>query len=331
MARRALLERSEEFADDDLAPAALPPSAGNHPAAPHWHGSGGRWFVWLGRAVLWVVILLVGYRGVMAIADGTRQSAGPSAPARASTATAAATQFPVSTAEAYAVEFGDVYLTFSPGSAGARSKALASFLPPGGDPQLGWNGAGSQRVASDQVASVSVTSAHTAIVTLLARLTSGRLVELGVPIYAAGGAMSVSGNPALLPAPATATPPSASQPSADQSAAAGLQSQLPAFFQAYAGSDRATLARFAAPGAHLAGLNGAVTFGGITSLYVPSGGARRQISVTVTWQLASRSAARPRRTRSSSATLPMTYQMTIVRQGSSWDVQSIGAATQGPP
>ena len=328
MARRALLERSDELADEeDLLPAALPPSAGDRPVVSNWRGSGGRWLIWVGRAVLWAVILLVGYRGIVAIADGNSANGSPAAPpARAP----APTQFPVSTAEAYAVEFGDVYLSFSPGAATARSKALASFLPPGSDPQLGWNGAGSQRVESDQVASVSVTSAHTAIVTLLARLGTGRLVELGVPVYAAHGAMSVSGDPALLPAPAAAAPPSASEPSADQSATTALQSQLPAFFQAYAGGDQATLARFAAPGAHLAGLNGAVSFGAITSLYVPPGGARRQISVTVTWQLAS-GRGRAARSGSAAAALPMTYEMTIVRQGGSWDVQSIGAATQGPP
>ena len=328
MARRALLDRSDELADEeDLLPAALPPSAGDRPVASRWRGSGGRWLIWVGRAVLWAVILLVGYRGIVAIAGGNSANGSPAAPpARAP----APTQFPVSTAEAYAVEFGDVYLTFSPGSATARSKALTSFLPPGSDPQLGWNGAGSQRVESDQVASVSVTSAHTAIVTLLARLGTGRLVELGVPVYAAHGAMSVSGNPALLPAPAAAAPPSASEPSADQSATAALQRQLPAFFQAYAGGDQATLARFAAPGAHLAGLNGAVSFAAITSLYVPPGGARRQISVTVTWQLAS-GRGRGARSGSAAAALPMTYEMTIVSQAGSWDVQSIGAATQGPP
>ena len=120
--------------------------------------------------------------------------------------------------------------------------------------------------------------------TLLARLGGGRLIELGVPIYAAHGGMIVSGNPALLPGPAKVTPPAPSQTS-DQATEAALQSQLPAFFEAFASGDRTTLARFTWPGAHIAGLGGSVTFGAIDSVYAPVGGSRRQISVTVTWQL----------------------------------------------
>lgn len=329
MARRALLERSEQLAEDeDQMPAAPLPSAVHHQVASHWRGAGGRWLVWVGRAVLWAVLLLVGYRGVMAIIGGTAPPADPAA--RVSAIPAA--KFPVSVAGAYAVEFGDVYLSFSPASAAARARALSSFLPPGSDPQLGWNGAGSQRVESDQVASVSVTSPHTAIVTLLARLSSGRLVELGVPIYSANGAMSVSGDPALLPGPARAVPPSAAQQTTDQATTAVLQGQLPAFFQAYAAGDQATMARFAAPGLHLTGLDGAVTFGAIDAIDVPAGGSERQIVVTVTWQLPARTtASRARRTASSPASLQMTYQMTIVAQGSSWDIGAISAAAQGPP
>jgi hypothetical protein len=36
-------------------------------ARPPWGGGGGRWGVWTLRAVLWAVILIVGYRGIVAI------------------------------------------------------------------------------------------------------------------------------------------------------------------------------------------------------------------------------------------------------------------------
>src|SRR6266700_3358368 len=36
-------------------------------AAPGWRGAGGRWLVWVARAVLWAVLLIIGYRGIMAI------------------------------------------------------------------------------------------------------------------------------------------------------------------------------------------------------------------------------------------------------------------------
>jgi hypothetical protein len=302
---------------------ALGPEAGPRNAL-HWRGGGGRWLVWLGRAVVWAVIIVVGYRGVVAIFDGSR----PNEPA-AATASTHGSAFPETLAEAFALQFGSVYLNFSPATAAIRSHELSRFLPPGPATQMGWNGAGTQRLVAEQVSSVSVTSSHQAIVTLLARLGSGRLIELAVPVYAAGGGMSVSGDPALLPAPARATPPQAGTVSPDLVAQGQLQSQLPAFFQAYASGDRTTLARFEWGGARINGLNGTVTFGGIDSLFAPPGGARRLITVTVSWNLAS-SAAASGAIASAPASLQMTYQMTVVRQRGSWDVLAIGASTQSP-
>jgi Conjugative transposon protein TcpC len=187
------------------------------------------------------------------------------------------------------------------------------------------------------VVGVSVTGTHSAVVTLLASLSSGRMIELGVPIYAANGGVVVSGNPALLPVPPRATPPTADQ-SGDQATAAALQSQLPAFFEAFASGDRTTLARFTVPGTRIGGLNGTVTFGAIDSVYAPPGadGSRRAISVTVTWRLSAPGGPGPGgSTGAGVATVQMTYQMTVVRQQGSWNVASIGASTmplhQGPP
>ncbi len=331
MVRRALLDRGDLLqADDEALPPSQPLPARADQVAAHWRGAGGRWLLWVGRAIAWAVILLIGYRGVVAIVDGRSSPTGGS-----STPPATATQFPVTLAEAYALQFGDVYLNFSPASAAERSRGLAHFLPAGADPQLGWNGAGSERVLDEQVAGVSVTGSHSAVVTLLARLSGGRLIELGVPIYTAHGSMVVSGDPAMLPAPAKVTPPAPSQ-AGDQATESALTSQLPAFFQAFASGDRTTLARFIWPGAHISGLGGAVTFGAIDSVYAPAGGSRRQISVTVTWQLPTgASAPLAGSVGTAPASVQMTYQMTVIRQQSSWDIQSIGASTtalpQGPP
>jgi hypothetical protein len=234
--------------------------------------------------------------------------------------------FPRTVAAAYALQFGSVYLNFSPSTAASRSQELSRFLPNGSATQLGWNGQGTQRLLSAQVAAVSVTGRHTAIVTLLARVTTGLMIELAVPVYSDDGALSVSGEPAILPAPPTAVPPAPYPANSDPVAQAALQNQLPDFFQAYASGDRAALARFSWPGTHLTGLKGAVTFGGIDSLYAPPGGARRAITVSVTWKLASALAASGRAA-TAPATLQMTYQMTVVRQHGSWDVQAIGAST----
>jgi hypothetical protein len=309
---------------------------------PHWRGAGGRWLVWVARAIAWAALLLIGYRGVLAIIEGPSSSPPTSSnPTSGSTVTSGGgTQFPVMPAEAFAMEFGRVYLNFSPAGAGARSANLARFLPPGYDRSLGWNGAGTQRMLDEQVAAVTVTGKHSAVVTLLALLSHGRLIELGVPIYAANGGITVSGKPVLLAGPAKAVPPVATQPTSDQATEAALQSQLPAFFQAYASGDQATLARFAARGAHIRGLGGYVSLAAVDSVYVPAGGSTRRVLVTVTWHVASAARATARAAKAASvsaapAALEMTYQLTIIQQGGSWDVRSIGAPTQtlasGPP
>lgn len=336
MVRRALLDRDDDLTGDEALPhEALPErsapspsrlsSARSAPGAAHWRGAGGRWLVWVARVVVWAVILLVGYRGVLAIVGSP--ATGGSAPG--ADRQTAASQFPVSAAEAYALEFGNVYLNYSPATAASRSAALAAFLPPGANPQLGWNGAGSQRLLDEQVAGITIHSEHAAVVTLLARLASGSMVELGVPIYAAGGGMSVSGEPALLPGPAKAVSPSAAAAGGDQATAIELESQLVGFFQAYATGDAATLARFVTPGAQITGLAGVVRFEAIDAVYAPAGGSTRTISVTVSWLLPSQPAPRSAgATASAPAGLQMTYAMTVVQRGGTWDVRSIGAAAQ---
>jgi Conjugative transposon protein TcpC len=332
MARRALLERSDQLtADDEALPPRQPHSARPDQVMPHWRGAGGRWLVWVARAIAWAVLLLIGYRGVVAIIQGPSSSP----PASPSATSGETQQFPVTMAEAYALEFGRDYLNFSPASAAARSASLASFLPPGYDRSLGWNGAGTQRLLSEQVAAVSVTGPHTAVVTLLAQLGGGKLIELGVPIYTASGGMSVSGKPALLAGPTKAIPPGGRLPTSDHATASALRNQLPAFFRAYASGDQATLGRFAARGAHIRGLGGGVSLADVDSVYVPAGGSTRQVLVTVTWDLQSVTAAKLTGVGAAPAALEMTYQLTIVRQGGSWDIRSIGASTQqlapGPP
>jgi hypothetical protein len=295
-------------------------------------GAGGRWLVWAMRAVVWAVLLVIGYRGVAAIVTGPSQAS----PAATVPAARSSGGFPAGLAGAFALQFGNVYLNFSPATATRRAGELSAFLPPGTDPQLGWNGAGSQRLQSEQVASVAVQDSHHAVVTLLA-LVSGHLMQLGVPVYAGRGGVVVSGEPALLPPPARVSPPQPQGTASDPATEAALTSQLPAFFQAYATGDKTTLARFLAPAAHVTGLGSAVTFSSISQLEVPAGGATRHVTVTVVWHLASQAAASSSDATSgvsaAPASLEMTYEMTVVQQGGSWYVRAIGASTQlpGPP
>src|SRR5215472_3479485 len=103
--------------------------------ASGWRGAGGRWLVWVFRVVVWLVLLVVGYRGVTAIVLGQTPSGQSPAASRGPAST-----FPVALAGAYALEFGQVYLNADAAAATQRASELAAFLPPGADPALGWNG-----------------------------------------------------------------------------------------------------------------------------------------------------------------------------------------------
>src|SRR5579875_1372633 len=291
-----------------------------------WPGAGGRWVMWVLRAVVWAILT-----GAPLTGQGTAGRPAAASGGSGGRSGTAASGFPSGLAAAYALQFGQVYLNFSAATAAHRARELAAFLPSGSDPQLGWNGAGVQRLESEQVVSVTVAGPRRAVVTLLARV-NGRLMELGVPIYAARGGMVVSGEPAWLPAPPAVTPAGGSAAATDPAAAASLSGQLPVFFRAYASGDRATLTRFAAPGSKITSLNGAVSFGSIESMTVPQGGSTRTITVTVKWLLpaATRREAQPA---PAPAAIEMTYQLTVVRQGTSWYVRAIGPAADqpGPP
>jgi Conjugative transposon protein TcpC len=338
MVRRAILDRgaqSDAYAAGVEAAPGVPGSAdqrADRTPSP-WRGSGGRWLVWAFRAVAWAVLLVIGYRGVTAIVLPPRQASPVAGPAAAGSAHG----FPVRMAEAYAQQFAEVYLNFTPATAAVRAQQLAVFLPPGSDSQLGWNGQGSLQLQSEQVAGITVRDSQHAIVTLLVR-ASGNLMELGVPVYAADGGLAISAEPSLLPPPPRVAPPGTPSAASDPATAATLGRQLPAFFRAYASGDPVTLGRFLARGATVTGLGGTVTYGTISGIEVPPGGSTRHIMVSVIWRLAGQAAAPSQAPARSPVTtgpagLEMTYRMTVIQQGGSWYVAAIGSSSQplAPP
>ena len=283
-------------------------------------GAGGRWRLWPLRVALWSALLIIAYRGVTAIVFNQPSAPQPGvAPAGHTTE-----QFPVMLAEAYAAEFGQVYLNVSPAIQAQREQQLAAFLPTSvaaANPDFGWNGIGQMQLQSEQVAGIAVQDPRHAVVTLLATV-NGQLMELGVPVVASGGGMVISGEPAWLPAPQQASPPMTPRRGSDPVAQRELRNELPAFFQAYASGDSSALDRFAVRGASLTGLGGAVTFDSIASLQVPPGGATRQITVTVIWQV-------PGPGESGVTKLAMAYRMSVVDlQSGKWYVNEISAATE---
>jgi hypothetical protein len=297
------------------------PRGSGTPAGRVWNGAGGRWLLWLLRVVLWATLLVIAYRGMTAIIF--HQASASPADAR-EPADAAARQFPVNLAEAYASAFGQVYLNFSPATQAEREQELAAFLPPSvaaANPDLGWNGTGQLTLQSEQVAGITVQDPKHAVVTLLATV-NGQLMELGVPVIASGGSVVVAGEPAWLPAPVPVSPPAPAGQGSDPVARSELLSELPAFFQAYANGDSAALARFEPRGVSLTGLGGAVAFDSIAALQVPPGGATRQITVSVIWQLPGQASA-------GITKLEMAYRMSVVDlQSGKWYVNEISAATE---
>ena len=286
-----------------------------------WNGAGGRWLLWPLRAVLWATLLIVAFRGLTAIIFNQHAT---SPAATTGQTVASGQQFPISLAEAYATEFGRVYLNFSPQTQAQREQLLAAFVPArlaAADPDLGWNGAGQMSLQSEQVAGIAVQDPQHAVVTLLA-LVNGQLIELGVPVAASGAAVVVSGEPALLPAPAPISLPPAAAQGSDPVAQSQLNNELPAFFQAYANGDSVALNRFLAPGVSLTGLGDTVSFDSIAALHVPPGSTSRQITVSVLWQLLSQGAV-------TGAKLQVTYRLSVVQQsGLKWYVKEIGASME---
>jgi hypothetical protein len=294
-------------------------------ASGAWGGAGGRWLVWTFRAALWAVLLLVVYRGVTAIVLGET----PPTKAAGGAPASPASRFPATLADAYALEFGQIYLNFSPATATQRETQLAGFVPAGSDPQLGWNGTGSLQLQSEQVAGTAVRDATHAVVTLLAKV-NGHLMELGVPIYATPAGLVVSGEPAWLPAPSGVSVPSSSDVASDSATQTVLMNQLPSFFQAYGSGNQVTLGRFLAPGASVSGLGGAVAFKSITAVSVPPGGSTRHITATVLWNVPGQGGGRGS---GGPAGLEMSYALTMVQRSGTWYVRNISASTtsQGPP
>ncbi|HEY6277764.1 MAG TPA: conjugal transfer protein, partial [Streptosporangiaceae bacterium] len=291
------------------------------PPGRAWTGGGGRWRLWPLRLALWAALLVIAYRGVTAIVfnPAGALSAGGTSPAGAT-----AEQFPVALAEAYASEFGQVYLNFSPVIQAQREQELAAFLPAGvaaANPDLGWDGAGQMSLQSEQVAGIAVQDRQHAVVTLLA-MVNGQLMELGVPVIASAGGVVVAGEPAWLPAPRQVSPPPQPSGGSDPVAQGELMTELSAFFQAYANGDSAALSRFTPRGVSLTGLGGGVAFDSIASLHVPPGGAMRQITVTVIWEVPSEGSP-------GIAKIAMTYRVSVLAlQSGKWYVNEISASTE---
>jgi hypothetical protein len=285
-----------------------------------WGGSGGRWWLWVGRAVLWALILVILVNGVRAPFErfSSNQSSTPETPKPGKGA-----DFPSSSASAFAIQFATVYLNYDQRTAQARQTQLQSFIADGTDGNFGWNGVGQLQVQSVQVAGVDARDANNAVVTVLARATD-RWFRLSVPVYAKNGAMVISSRPALLPPPTKAQLPQNGVADRDQALEGELQSALGPFFQAYAQSDQSSLSRFA-DGNTITGLANSVTFAQVKEVVAPKGAAsERTVNATVSWQI-------PGAAGGVGGQLDQTYELAMVKKGANWFVRDIHGTTRPGP
>jgi hypothetical protein len=224
--------------------------------------------------------------------------------------------YPREPAEAFAVRFAMTYLSFDGAHPDARQRALAVYLPDGGDPALGWDGNGKQTALEGVPAGIEVESANRALVTVAVLVDQQRWVYLAVPVVSDQGGLAVAAAPALVPPPGRASwqqSSNAASDDQDSTLSSQLRPSLTAFFRAYASSSGNELAYYTAPGAQLQGLSGEVALGELSDLSVAQGGSEgREALATVRWL-----------DRHSGASLTEGYRMRLVLINGKWLVGQV--------
>lgn len=311
--RGGVVEADAPVGADEAFDAAPAHGRGRRPRA----GAGGRWWVWVGRAVLWAFILVVIVNGIWLPLRENLLPAAPDAPVATDTV-----EFPETAAASLAVRFAEVYLNADPDAAGERADALAEFVPEGRAAAFDLSGA-QMSATGIEVLVVDVKDEHNALVRLAADV-NGRPMSLDVPVYAdqGGTALVVSGRPALLAAPDKARLPDTSSTDGDAEARAELEPHIDGFFEAYA-QNHEHLDRYLEPGAEVSALpDGAMEFDSVTEVRVPaaSTGGQEDVRVaraTVVWRLPGDDTP---------AELTQSYHLTVVKSGGSWYVRDIQGA-----
>ncbi|NKS56334.1 hypothetical protein GS504_01730 [Rhodococcus hoagii] len=212
----------------------------------------------------------------------------------------ATTSFPAGDATVWAAPVIKLFATYDPARSAERTAALAPYTGGGLDPQLGWNGAGSQKVV-DMVVNPTVTGIDGSNATVHAsvQVDDGSWRCIAIPMYAQrpddGGrpAFGLAALPVYEPCAGVTIPPrNPNQPKRDDTLAKEFTTTLlPSFMGAWIAGDSTSLTRYVLPGQKLYGLGGAFTGAGegqkpaISDVVVPAADdlpdpARRTISFT---------------------------------------------------
>ncbi len=315
-----------DFDDYDAEADTAGPTANSAPRGRRLRaGSGGRWWVGLGRAVLWAFLIVVIINGIwLPFRDGFAP------PSQDEETEDSGPQFPTTAGSAFAVRFGNAYLNVDGGATDERDRAeaLADFVPEGQEAAFD-NASGALTGENIQVATVDVEDDQNAVITLSVDI-NGEPMSLDVPVYAdENAAMVVSGPPALLAAPATAELPNGDSVENDTDVRDELEPDLEGFFEAYADNPE-HLRSYVDSGAGVAELPpNTVTFQELDEVVVPVGAGdgqdEREATATVVWQLAGEEAQADD---TEPTDIRQTYQLTMVKDGDTWKVRNIQGAPQ---
>ncbi|MDX3118859.1 conjugal transfer protein [Streptomyces scabiei] len=248
------------------------------------------------------------------------------------------TEFPTAQAAAFAEQYAQLCMTFSPDASSARRADLARYASAGVDPECGWSGEGVSKAVSatwDGTAErLPEYGDHGRYLGVQVRTDDGTLTTLTVPVYVqdlkTGEGMRIAGDVGQMPLPARADVPETDQRDevVDDTLSTQLQQKvLPGYFAAWGASDATAMSRFITPDATLTattGLSGRLTnpeVGAVVALvpasvqdtdpYAYAVGQAVQVRVTVGWSDAKNVA------------VSRAYRMTIVNTAQGWFIKDI--------
>lgn len=239
----------------------------------------------------------------------------------------AAVTYPSAVAAGAATRFAAAYLSWDSANTDARAAQLKA-AGWNGDPTLGWNGKGKQTVDDITVAAIRADNGTDGSVTVVGTVHSwtapssggkptqgpGKQIALLVPVRVDQGVASVSATPSIVAVPAAQAPQDPVLESTDTDLTGQTQPQIIAFFKAYAiNTDVSSLT---APGSHVTGLGGTVTYSRLASWTVAEPTKdRTQAIASVVWSTPD------------GAQLTQTYRLTLQRtvagDAARWQVYAI--------
>lgn len=315
MAKASRRDRDARDRVDEVGEADLEAPRPRRPRA--W--AGGRWWVGVGRVVLWTFILVVIFNGIwiplrggFALPTATSE---PEEPAETS-------GYPETASAAFALRFADTYLNVEDGE--ARMGELAAFVP---EDEVSGFTLPSESLSGENltVVAVDVQDEHNAVVVVRADV-NGEGMRLDVPVYAEeDDSLVVSGRPAMLAEPTQAALPEDSSFDTDEQAESQLWEVLPGFFEAYA-EEPGHLNRYLEEDDTLAPLpEDSLQFGELSDITVPSESSSgdddvRQIVAAVQWEVPAPDGTEP-------GQLDQDYLVTVVSSGAEWHVRDIQGAS----